>query len=187
MASFDFSHQIEGACGTDEVLLPGQRKGTLQGVARIFHDIDIRMELPGRRQQDIEGEGPLTVWTGEKHPVGQGKEPLRHRAIVLITQDTEEQEQPAAGKIVLQRPAEGGHPGRIMGAIHKQHRRSLENLQTSFPSRPLQTFGNGTPFNAKTGLSDQLHGAQRQSGIFDLMPPRERADKALMSLPDAAV
>ena len=74
-----------------------------------------------------------------------------------------------------------------MGAVHKQHRCALEELQPPLPAGFSQAFDNGTLIDPETGMSDQFHGTQRQSGIGILVPPRKRADKSFIPAPDAAV
>jgi hypothetical protein len=47
----DFSHQIEGTGRTDEIPLPGERKGIAQSIARIFDHFDIPVKPSGRQPQ----------------------------------------------------------------------------------------------------------------------------------------
>jgi hypothetical protein len=91
------------------------------------------------------------------------------------------------GKVIAESPAEHGRSRRIVGAVHKQQGRALEDLQPPLPTRLLQPFGNSRFPHMQAGVTDLFYGSQRQGGIGDLVFSSKGTEKPFMAPPDAPV
>jgi len=148
--AFNFTHQIQGACDTDQIIGIGDSPGFFEGLLRFWHHLHGMRILPGNDQEIVRTHGTIGRGRRQDQQIRKGSQPFHHCRVIFILKDTEDHDQFPPRERSLQGIAKHGNRGRIMRAVEDKKRTLRHRFEAAGPIHGCNTDANRMVVNRET-------------------------------------